>query len=133
VGALYALGAFENPALEKRALDYAVSGKVRNQDSIGLISEMLGNRETRTVAWQYVQQNWDKVKAQFTMFSGSGLVGATSSFCTVAERDQVTSFFATHKVEASERALSRATDRINDCIDLHASQQPNLKAWLQGQ
>jgi aminopeptidase N len=132
-GALYALGVFQDPALEKRALDYAVSGKVKNQDSTYLISEMLGNRETRTIAWQYVQQNWDKVKAQFTTSSGSGLVRATGSFCTVAERDQMTSFFATHKVPASERALRRATDRINDCIDLHASQQPNLKAWLQGQ
>jgi hypothetical protein len=31
-GALRLLAEFENPALAKRSLDYAVSGKVRNQD-----------------------------------------------------------------------------------------------------
>jgi aminopeptidase N/puromycin-sensitive aminopeptidase len=40
------------------------------------------------------------------------------------------SFFTTHKVPASERALSRAKDQINDCIELRSLQEPNLKTWI---
>ena len=81
--ALFALGNFTDPVLEKRALEYAVSGKVKNQDSIGLIGEILDTRETHPVAWEFVQQNWDKVKAQITTGSGARLVGAAGTVCTV--------------------------------------------------
>ena len=46
------------------------------------------------------------------------------------KRDEVVSFFATHKVPASERALTRAKDQINDCIELRSLQEPNLKEWI---
>ena len=114
VSALFALGNFTDPVLEKRALDYAVSGKVKNQDSIGLIGEILDTRETQPLAWQFVQQNWDKVKAQITTGSGARLVGAAGTVCTADEREQYSSFFASHPVPSSEKALERAKNRIND-------------------
>ncbi|HVJ07108.1 MAG TPA: M1 family metallopeptidase [Acidisarcina sp.] len=129
-GALYALARFRNPSIEKQTLDYAVSGKVRNQDSIALIGSMLSNRETQELAWQYVQQNWDKVKAQTTIGSGARLIGATGSFCTAERRDQVLGFFASHPLPATERSIDRTRNQINDCIDLQAGQQKNLRDWL---
>ena len=74
-GALYRLAMFKNPALAKRSLDYTLSGKVRNQDSPAMLSIPFRSRDTRDLAWQYVQQNWDKVKAQMTPLSASGFVG----------------------------------------------------------
>ena len=67
----------------------ATSGKVRNQDSIHLISVALRNPETQDTAWKYIEDNWPKVKAQFTMFTGGTLVGSTGAFCTPERRDQV--------------------------------------------
>jgi aminopeptidase N/puromycin-sensitive aminopeptidase len=128
--ALNLLAYFTDPGLEKRALDYFVSGNVRNQDSPHLLARMLRERDTREIAWNYAQQNWDKVKVQFTPLSGGRFVGAAGSFCTPEARDQVTAFFATHKVASSERALTRATNQINDCIELRANQEPKLKEWL---
>jgi len=131
--ALRALTLFTNPALEKRALEYAVSGKVRNQDAAGFLAVELRNRDTQDVAWQFVQQNWDQVKAQLTTFSGADLIGATGGFCSAESAAQVTSFFSSHKVAASERALARAKNQIGDCMDLRAAQEPNLKTWLSHQ
>jgi aminopeptidase N/puromycin-sensitive aminopeptidase len=128
--ALHALAAFRDPALEKRALDYAVSGQVRNQDVVSLLARELGGRDTREFAWQYIQDNWDKVIAQVTTSSGGGLVGSTGSFCSADRSQQISSFFATHKVPASERALARAKTQIQDCIDLRTAQEENLKSWL---
>jgi aminopeptidase N/puromycin-sensitive aminopeptidase len=131
--ALFALAVFRDPALARRALDFAVSGQVRNQDAFILFTIELQSRDNQNMAWEYIQKNWDKVIAQVTITSGAGLVEATGSFCSAEKLDQVTTFFNSHKVPASEHALARAKDQISDCIDLRAAQEPNLKAWLSKQ
>ncbi len=131
--ALRTLAHFTDRALVIRTLDYAVSGQVRNQDSWIVLAILLNNRETRDQTWTYIEQNWDKVHAQFTTNSGVRVVAATGSFCSVNQRDEVKNFFATHKVDASERTLSKAIDSINDCIQLRATQEPSLHQWLTSQ
>jgi aminopeptidase N/puromycin-sensitive aminopeptidase len=42
----------------------------------------------------------------------------------------VQSFFASHKVPATDRALRHAIEGINACIELRTLQEPNLKSWL---
>jgi aminopeptidase N len=129
--ALHLLARFGDPALVTRTLDYAVSGQVRNQDSWTVLAALLANRETRDQTWAYIQQNWDKVHAQFTTDSGVRVVAATGFFCSARQRDDVVSFFATHKVDASQRTLAKAVDSMDDCIQLRASQEPNLHHWLE--
>ncbi|WP_260706352.1 M1 family metallopeptidase [Edaphobacter flagellatus] len=131
--ALRTLAFFRDPELVKRTLDYAVSGEVRNQDSWIPLSILLGSYETRDQAWQYVQENWDKVHAQLTTNSGAHIVSAAGSFCSAEKRDEVAAFFATHKVDAAERTLAKALDNINDCIHLRAAQEPSLHQWLAAQ
>jgi aminopeptidase N/puromycin-sensitive aminopeptidase len=128
--ALRMLALFKDPTLERRALDYTVSDKVRNQDAAIQFLIMLHGQETRNEAWQYIQQNWDKVKAQLTTSMGAYLVGATGSFCSAQARDEVVDFFSTHKVPASDRSLARAKDQINDCIELRSEQGPKLQEWI---
>ena len=128
--ALRMLTRFHQPELVERTLDYATSGAVRNQDSWVLIAAELQQPQSREQAWEYVQQHWDRVKAQLTVASGNRIVSATGNFCTVKQRDEVKSFFATHPVEASERALAQSLDNIASCIDFRAKQQPNLARWL---
>ena len=131
--ALRALSAFQDPSLLKRALDYAVSGKVRNQDSVFVFARAMGNEKTRDTTWQYIQDNWEKVRSQITTMRGGNLVSSTGSFCSTERREQVTTFFATHKVPASRNALTRAQNNIDACIDLRAEQSSNLKRWLASQ
>jgi aminopeptidase N/puromycin-sensitive aminopeptidase len=124
---------FRTPILEIRTLEYAVSGQVRNQDSWILLAIELSQRSSRDLAWEWVQQHWDQVKAQFTTASGANVVSATGSFCTVQRRQEVASFFATHKVEAADRTLAKTLDSIDACIKLQAVQEPKLRAWLAAQ
>jgi aminopeptidase N/puromycin-sensitive aminopeptidase len=128
--ALYELARFKDPELMRRALDYAASGKVRNQDAIGLFSTALRSPNTQDDAWQYIEQNWPKVNAQFTTATGGALVSSTSAFCTAQRRDEVKDFFTTHKVAASANALTRSQNSINDCVDLRSEQSGNLQQWL---
>jgi len=128
--ALHLLAQFENPALVQRSLDYATSGKVRNQDAAIQIAVSLGTPASRDQAWSYIKSHWESVKAQLTTEMGGYLVNATGGFCSAEMRDDVQNFFASHKVAASSRVLKHATERINGCIEFRQLQEPNLKKWL---
>ena len=132
VGALRMLVEFENPALLQRALDYSVSGKVRNQDTAIQFAVGMGSPENRDLTWKYIQDNWTKVQAQVAP-RGVFLVRSAGSFCSADARDQVTSFFADHKVASSSLALRHTVEHIDGCIELRTLQEPNLKQWLASQ
>jgi aminopeptidase N/puromycin-sensitive aminopeptidase len=128
--ALGLLAVFKQPALIDRAIDYAASGKVRNQDSIFVLVRTLDNSETHDEAWKYIQANWPKVQAQLTEMMGGYLVGAAGSFCSAEKAQEVETFFTAHPVHAAERALARAKSQINDCVQLRSAQEANLDSWL---
>ena len=130
VRALYLLAQFNDPALAERTLDYAVSGKVKNQDAFILLIIEMQIPETRDAAWAFIQKNWDKVQAQLTTASGGAIVGSVGAFCDAKHRDEAVAFFAAHKVPSADRALPRALNSINDCIDLHEAQNASLQTWL---
>jgi len=132
-GALRLLAQFEDPALVQRSLEYAVSGKVRNQDAAIQFAIALQVDASRNQAWKYIQDNWDKVQALLTPEMGGALVGSTSSFCSAEARDSVQNFFATHKVAASAKALKHSAENINGCIEFRSLQESNLKTWLAAQ
>lgn len=130
---LIALALFTDHALVHRTLDFVTSGQVRNQDSWIPMSVLLQRPETRDQAMQYIQNHWDRVSAQFTMSSGSRIVTATGNFCSQEDKTRVDQFFASHKVQASDRALKQADQDINSCVELRATQGPKLQQWLQTQ
>ncbi|HEV2277833.1 MAG TPA: M1 family aminopeptidase [Acidobacteriaceae bacterium] len=131
--ALRLLATFRNPELEKRALEYAVSGKVRNQDAAIELMMPLMRPQTRDVAWDFIRNNWDKVQAQLTTSMGAYLVGSTGAFCSEEKKQEVVSFFATHPVAAASRSLIRAQDAIDACVELRKDQGPKLEEWIQQQ
>jgi aminopeptidase N len=133
IGALRLLAMFENPELAQRALEYAVSDKVRNQDAAIQLAISLDTDKNRDLAWRFIQAHWDEVKKEFTPEMGTVLVGATSSFCTESSRDEVSQFFASHTVPDADQELKHAIERINGCIELRNLQEPQLKTWLASQ
>ena len=128
--ALYLLANFQEPSLARRTLDYAVSGQVRNQDAVFLLSDLLRRSGTRALTWQYLQDNWPKVEAQLTPLNGNRIVAAAGTFCAAGDADKVNSFFSTHKVESADRALKQAVEKIGECVKLHDEQGPKLAQWL---
>jgi aminopeptidase N len=132
-GALHLLAEFEDPALAQRSLEYAISGKVRNQDALYQIAIGLQIPATRELSWKFVENHWDAVKALLTPEVGGALVGSTGGFCSVEARDQVQSFFSTHKVPSADRALKHAVESINSCIEMRKLQEPNLQKWIASQ
>ena len=121
---------FEDPSLVNQAMAYATSGKVKNQDSLGLMAEMLGDPATRDSAWQYITTHWQAVSGQLTEMNGGAIVGSTASFCSADKAAEVKQFYAAHPVHAAARALTRAQASIEDCVEFRSAQEGNLKTWL---
>jgi len=131
--ALRLLALFRDPDLERRSLEYAVSGKVRNQDAVFQLLLPMRYPETRPIAWDFIRQNWDKVQAQLTTGVGAYLISGASSFCSEGKKQEAVEFFNAHPVPASGNALQRAKDSIDDCIQLRALQGPKLQQWIAAQ
>ena len=133
IGALRLMAYFQDPALEKRALEFAISAKVKNQDAAIQLAIPLRNPAERDLAWNFIQTHWLQVKSELTPEMGEILVSSSGSFCTADGRDQVQSFFAAHEVAAASMSLKHAIEQINGCIELRQAQQANLITWLQKQ
>jgi aminopeptidase N len=131
--ALQALVQFRDPALLERGLEYAVSSKVRNQDTAIVLATALQLPQNRDQAWQFIKSHWDQVRAQLTMDLASYLVAYTGRFCTTEARDDIRSFFAEHEVAGADAALRHTLEQIDGCIELRRLQEPNLKKWLAAQ
>jgi len=125
-----ALTHFGDPKLLQRTLDYAISPDVRSQDALLLIARVLDNPAGEKLAWEFIQSHWDAVAKAGGPFASAEVVGATSVFCDAGMRDQVTGFFAAHKIDAAERTFRQSIERINNCVDLKSQQQPQLASWL---
>src|SRR5215472_4218769 len=132
-GALRLLAFFENPALAERAMEYAISGKVRNQDAAFQFAIELQMPGTRDQAWKFIQAHWDPIHSLLTPELGSALVGSTATFCSAEARDNVQQFFAAHPVASADQAVKHSVERINGCIEFRNLQEGNLKSWLQKQ
>jgi aminopeptidase N len=126
----YALPQFTDPKLLQRTLEFAISPDVRSQDALGLITTVLGNPAGQQVAWDFIRQHWTEVEKAGGPFASAQVVGATNVFCDAGLRDQVTEFFAAHRIEAAERTYKQSIERINNCVNLKSQQESQLASWL---
>jgi aminopeptidase N len=131
--ALGLLARFEQPELVDRAMAFAASGKVRNQDSLFILGGALANPSTHDEAWKYIQANWAAVSAQLTEMNGGYIVRAAGSFCSTDKVQEIKDFFTTHPVHASARGLAIAQSQIQDCVEFRSAQEANAESWLSAQ
>jgi aminopeptidase N/puromycin-sensitive aminopeptidase len=130
IRSLMALAYFRDSKLAERALQYAVSGKVKNQDSGWLIVSEMSQRETRDQAWDFVRNQWPSVQAQLTTATASALVGSTGNFCSTIRLNEAQSFFTAHPAEPTGTVLRKAKDRIGECIARREAQQAPMAQFL---
>jgi aminopeptidase N len=129
---LYALAEFRDPALIDRALAYALTPKLRSQDTSGFLGRFFDNEIARPRAWLFVKAHWSELEPKIAVFGGdTRLVSSLSSFCDAATRDDITSFLREHPLPSAARTLTQTIERIDNCIALRASQTPKVAEFLQ--
>ena len=128
--ALQLMAAFEDPTLARRALDYALTPKVRSQDAAIQFAIVMQTEKDRPMAWQYIKDHWDNIHSLLTPELGGILVGSAATFCSATDRDDVEQWFTAHKVASADQTAKHVIERINGCIELRSLQGDNLKKWL---
>ncbi|MPZ20217.1 MAG: M1 family peptidase [Luteitalea sp.] len=127
-----ALSYFRDPALVQRTLEFAMSGKVRTQDTGSLIGDLLANPWSRDATWTFTKQHWPTLMKRLGVFQGiPSIVGALGGFCSEAAAADIKTFFASHQVAAVERTLQQSIERVESCAALHTRQSPVLTKWLE--
>ena len=126
----FTLPQFGDTKLLQRTLDYSLSSDVRSQDALQLVTGVMANPAGRELAWDFVRSHWPELEKAGGPFASALVVNATSTFCNAEMRGQVTEFFTAHHVDAAERTYKQSIERINNCVDLKAQQEPQLTSWL---
>jgi aminopeptidase N/puromycin-sensitive aminopeptidase len=128
---LYALGAFEDPALVDRGLNFALSADLRSQDTPRYLGEFLANPVARPRAWAFIKQHWTELGPKVTISLGDvRLAESLDAFCDARSRDDIRDFFKTHKLPAASRTLDQTFERINNCLAMKEKGSPSVASWL---
>jgi len=128
---LYALGDFTDPALIRLGLDEVLSPNVRTQNAGRYLSEFLRNPAANQMAWTYLKEHWKDLEPKLSVaFADVGVVQALGSFCDAGSRDDVRTFFATHKLGNAARNVDQTVERIHNCIARREQQAPVVAEWL---
>ena len=128
---LFALTAFEDPALSQRALEYSLSPDLRRQDVALYLGRFLGNPAVSARAWNFTKEHWSDLQPRLAAFGAGRVVEAVGSFCTPDARDDVKAFFTSHTLGAATRTIDQTIERMNGCIATREKQAPILAQWLE--
>ena len=131
---LSALGAFENPALEARALDYMLSDKVRPTEMF-VIMQGLGGRDEATSKhmFDWMMSHYDQISTRvpppalrFMPMMGSG--------CSAARLAATQAFFSDpkHAMPGVEKTLERVSDNVHTCISLREREGERVTTFMRG-
>jgi aminopeptidase N len=128
---LFALAAFQDPALLQRALERTLSPQLRNQDAALYLARFFINEQSQGLAWAFVKEHWSALEAKVTIFGGdTNLIRSMGAFCEAGSREEIAAFFAAHPLPAAARTLTQTLEQINSCIALKQRQTPAVTAWL---
>ncbi len=130
---LAALGAFDSPGLEDRALAYALAGPLRPNE-LFTIARGMGDTEAgaeRVYAWAtaHFADLTARIPPDFVAF-----MPFLASGCSAPRLEAARHFFAApeHRVPGTEEQLARVGEQVTDCVALRRREGPAVAAYLEG-
>lgn len=129
---LAVLGAFREPRLVREALALTVDGTFAARDSLGLLFTALSQRETRTTAYAFVKENFDRLVEGLSASEASRLFVVPGFFCDKASRDDARAFFSPRagQVDGAPLELARALERAELCRAAWERNQSDITSFL---
>jgi puromycin-sensitive aminopeptidase len=128
---LHALAMVENKELTQQAVDLAMSDAVQMQDFASYVGILLGNRETRELAFQLIRDRWDDVrkKADSPMLLRR-LVEGLGSLPERRHLKDVEAFLSGNPIEGAKQAIAQTLERMKMDVALRERLGIDLKGWL---
>jgi aminopeptidase N len=132
---LYALCRTPEHSLLRTMLDVSLDPAiVKAQDVLSVITLVGRNIHGRGLAWSWFREHFDQLVGTFASgnayLTGRLIKSVTAHFATVAERRDVTDFFARNPVAAGSRGLEQALEQIDGNIEWLARHKENVRKVL---
>ncbi|HEX7666448.1 MAG TPA: M1 family metallopeptidase [Polyangiaceae bacterium] len=126
VAAVRAMGGFGDPALLQKALDWAMTDEVKEQDVRYVLRAALVNPASRKIVLDWTKAHWD---AALKKEPGAGRVmylSVVGNLCEQSTLDDAKAFFGSHMndIEGGQRPFAEDLERASNCIALRAAQAP---------
>ncbi|XP_062591652.1 puromycin-sensitive aminopeptidase-like [Saccostrea cucullata] len=129
------MGSIKSDDLKKKVLEFAMSDKVRSQDTVFVIGGVTGTVQGREICWQFVQDKWSELHERYKGgFLLSRLVElSTENFVTEARAKEVEKFFEAHPAPAAERKVQQSVENIRLNAKWMESQADKVVDFLRSQ
>ena len=125
---LAGLGRFRDPALKKKAREYALTGPVRANELFALfgVSE---TPEERDEAFEWFATNYDAIMKRLPPAFAYGLPSLASG-CEPHRVARAREFFVGRKVPGVERRLAQVEEQVTECAALKAREMRAVSDFL---
>ncbi|MBS1993119.1 MAG: M1 family metallopeptidase [Cyanobacteria bacterium SZAS LIN-3] len=127
---LGALSCFREKDLIERALGYSLSKEVRAQDVTTVVGSLLSSSASKSLAWAFVKAHWSEFNAKLSDDQMPKLIDAVSNFSSLADRDDVSSFIASHPLPAGRRRVAKTLEFIAIRTQFKDKQSTSLASFL---
>ena len=129
---LNALGAFENPAIQKRALAYALEGPMRPNELLDIPTEIFDAYENGDRVFNWLLENYDAISARMPPLY-LPMLARFGGGCDPDRMEKAAAFFSQPgiAVDGTERQLKKTAAAVQDCASLREREGDNVRAYLQ--
>jgi cytosol alanyl aminopeptidase len=129
---LAAMGRFRDPSVVPVALGVTLSDDFDARESSTILREVAMDRDTRGLAWTFLQANFDRLAARLPRESPARFPMLASGFSDPGKRAEVEAFFKDKapKYMGGTRYLAQALEQIQLRGALKAAQQESVNDFL---
>lgn len=127
------LGAVKKSEFIDRVLKFAISDKVRSQDSVFVVASVARNPVARRAAWEFYLANFELFKNRYENgFLGNLLVkSVTENFQTEEMAHEIEEFFRKNPVQAWERSIQQSIETVRLNAAMMARDTEKLTKYFQ--
>jgi alanyl aminopeptidase len=128
---LTGLGRFRDPALKKKARDYSFGGSVRPNE-LFLLWGTADNSQERDELFDWTTANYENIMKRLPpAFAGN--MAFIANGCEPERVAKAREFFVAHKIEGTERTLTRVSEQVNECAALRTREMAAVTTYLGAQ
>jgi alanyl aminopeptidase len=130
---LQALGAFRDPTVVERALDYAFSGPLRTNELFTIPASLTRTPSGGDRAFRWMTENYTTL-AQRLPPEFMGFMPFFAGGCSAERLESARTFFAdpVHAANGTARMLSRVSAAVDECLALRGREGDNVRQFLAG-
>jgi puromycin-sensitive aminopeptidase len=127
---LYALAAFQQPALLAQTLARTINGEFRTQDAPFVARALLMSVYGREPAWAFVKTNWDTMERQYPKAGLRRLAEGVIGLATPELERDVHAFFQARRPQFGGKTLEQYLEQLRIAVRMRERESAALATYL---